>query len=260
MNYALLWSAACAALVIIGAIVFAFWLISLLRRDVSVIDSAWSLLQLAAGITYAFTLPQIGARGWLCLALIAVWSLRLSIYLTWRNHGKPEDYRYRTIRERNQPHFEWKSLYLVFGLQGVLGWIISFPLLFAMAATSALSMLDWLACALFVFGFLFETIGDWQLNRFKSKPSNRQQVMNTGLWRFTRHPNYFGEFCMAWAVYGFALSAGGAWTLFAPLLMSALLLKISGVALLEQTIVDRRPQYRQYIAQTSAFFPWFPRH
>jgi steroid 5-alpha reductase family enzyme len=253
------WPTASASLNVIIVIAFIFWLISFFQRDVSVVDSAWSLLQLAAGLTYAATLPTVGARGWLCLSLIAVWAVRLSAYITWRNHGKPEDYRYREIRVRNEPYFAWKSLYLIFGLQGMLGWIISLPLLFAMRATTALTALDLLAAALFFFGFLFESIGDWQLARFQASAANRMRVLDSGLWRFTRHPNYFGEFCMAWAIYLFALGGGGGWTIFAPLLMTFLLLRVSGVALLEKDIGTRRPDYARYVATTRAFFPWWPR-
>ena len=104
-------------------------------------------------------------------------------------------------------------------------------------------------------GFLFETVGDWQLTRFKANPDNQGKVMDRGLWRSTRHPNYFGEACLWWGTWLIAASAGGWWTIFSPLLMSVLLLKVSGVALLEKDISNRRPAYRDYIARTNAFFP-----
>lgn len=255
-----------------GILIFAgvLWLISLRINDVSIVDSAWSLFQLIAALIYFACMPAsageiINLRATLVLALIIIWSLRLTIYITWRNWGHPEDYRYREIRERNQPHFAWKSAYLVFGLQAVLAWLLSFPTLTAMTYLSALTPvnpftpLDIAGALLFCTGFLFESIGDWQLAQFKKSPANTGKVMTTGLWRFTRHPNYFGEFCMAWGMYVIAAAAGGWWTIFAPLLISFLLLKISGVALMEKSIGERRPGYREYMLNTNAFFPGLPR-
>jgi steroid 5-alpha reductase family enzyme len=230
------------------------WLLSLSRRDVSIVDSLWSLFFLLAVLVYAVT-AAAGPRTILLISLVAVWAVRLAGYLTWRNWGEPEDRRYQAIRERNQPGFAWKSLYLIFGLQAVLAWIIAMPLFAGISATSALTVFDYFGVALWVFGFGFETIGDWQLARFKANPANRGQVLDSGLWRYTRHPNYFGEATLWWGFYLTALAAGGWWTLFAPLLMTVLLLKVSGVSLLEQDIHERRPTYRDYIARTNAFIP-----
>jgi steroid 5-alpha reductase family enzyme len=193
------------------------------------------------------------------LALLAVWAVRLAGYITWRNWGEGEDHRYQAIRARNQPNFEWKSLYLVFVLQGVLAWIVSLSLLAAIVSERPWGWLDTLGMAVVVFGIVFEAVGDAQLAAFNARPENRGKVMNSGLWRYTRHPNYFGEFCVWWGFYLIALSAGGWWALLSPLLMSVLLLKVSGVALLEKDIGERRPAYRDYIARTNAFFPGVPR-
>lgn len=247
------------SLLAILAFGFALWLISLRKRDVSIVDSAWSLFQLIATLIYFCSVDSVGARGVIVLTLISVWSLRLCIYIMWRNWGEPEDYRYRQIRANNEPHFEWKSLYFVFGLQGFLAWMLSFPALQAITNTQPLSVWDAIGSTLFVVGFLFESIGDGQLARFKSRADSRGKVMQTGLWRYTRHPNYFGEFCMAWGLYVIALFAGGAWTLFAPLLITFLLFKVSGVSMLEKDIGERRPGYREYMATTNAFFPGPPR-
>jgi steroid 5-alpha reductase family enzyme len=143
----------------------------------------------------------------------------------------------------------------VFGLQGLLAWIIAAPLFPAITSSIALGPLDVAAAILWLVGFVFEAVGDYQLARFKADPTNSGKIMNKGLWRFTRHPNYFGDFCVWWGFYLFAVSAGAWWTVFAPLLMSALLLKVSGVAMLERTITERRPEYAEYIGQTNAFFP-----
>ena len=231
------------------------WLFSVVRQNVTIVDSLWALFFLLAALTTAALTPLPGPRATLIIVLVAVWAARLSGYLTWRNWGKPEDHRYQAIRRRNEPGFTFKSLYLVFALQAVLAWIIAAPLAAGISSPSPLGLLDYAGVALWVFGFLFETIGDWQLTRFKAQPDNHGKVMDRGLWHYTRHPNYFGEACLWWGYWLIAASAGSWWTLFAPLLMSVLLLKVSGVALLEKDIGERRPAYRDYIARTNAFFP-----
>ena len=244
--------------VITGAVLA--WLFSLARHDVSVVDSLWSLFITTAGIVYALMLPTSNGRAVLMLALAAVWALRLSIYISWRNHGQPEDRRYQQIRARNQPNFELKSLYLIFVLQALLAWIVSAPFLAGISGTNPLNALDWAGAALAAFGIVFEAIGDQQMARFKGDAANKGQVMDRGLWRYTRHPNYFGECCTWWGLYLIALAAGGAWwSIVSPLLMTFLLLKVSGVSLLEADITERRPAYRDYIARTSAFIPGMPR-
>jgi steroid 5-alpha reductase family enzyme len=250
------WLAGLAALLVLAT---ATWLVSIPRRDVSIVDSLWSLFFLAAAGVYLWATPGGGARDVLVMTLVAVWAVRLAGYLTWRNWGEPEDHRYRKIRARNEPGFAFKSLYLVFGLQALLAWIVSLPLLAALAGDRPLGWLDYAGAALWAFGLLFESVADWQLARFKGKSVNRGRVLATGLWRYSRHPNYFGEFCVWWGFYLIALAAGGWWAIVAPLLMSFLLLKVSGVALLERDIGTRRPAYRDYVARTHAFFPWFPR-
>ncbi|MCE9641755.1 MAG: DUF1295 domain-containing protein [Betaproteobacteria bacterium] len=234
---------------------FVTWLVSLVRRDVSIVDSMWSVLILTAGLVYAAVLPDAGPRLAWVLALAALWAARLAGYITWRNWGDGEDHRYQAIRARNQPHFEYKSLYLVFGLQGVLAWIVSLSLLAALAGSQAMGWLDACGIAVCVFGVVFEAVGDGQLARFRARPENRGRVMDSGLWRYTRHPNYFGEFCVWWGFYLIAAAAGGWWSIVSPLLMSVLLLKVSGVTLLEKDIAERRPAYRDYVARTNAFFP-----
>ncbi len=240
-------------------VAFTAWCVSVFKRDVSVVDSVWPLLFLAAAVTYAAALPHPGPRTIPVLVLVALWALRLSAYLTWRNWGEPEDRRYQKIRRRNEPHFALKSLYLIFGLQGTLAWIISVPLLAAIGAPGDFTALDYAGVALWAVGFGFESVADWQLSRFKRVPANRGAVMDRGLWRYTRHPNYFGDFCTWWGFYLLALAAGGWWAVVGPLLMSFLLLRVSGVALLERDIGKRRPAYRDYILRTNAFFPGAPK-
>ncbi|MBC7982724.1 MAG: DUF1295 domain-containing protein [Candidatus Obscuribacterales bacterium] len=247
------------ALFAIIALAVTGWVLSLIRQDVSHVDSLWSLFFLIALAIYVGAQPAITPRAVLLLALVAIWALRLAIYLTWRNWGEEEDRRYQKIRARNQPGFAWKSLYLIFGFQVVLAAIIATPLLVGASAPSPLSVLDYLGAALWLMGFAFEATGDAQLARFRSNADNRGRVLNSGLWRYTRHPNYFGEALLWWGYFCIALAAGGWWTIFAPLLMTLLLLKVSGVALLERDIAERRPAYRDYLTSTNAFLPWIPR-
>lgn len=239
-----------------GAI--AFWLLSLAKRDVGIVDSLWSLMFLAGAAVYALAGSESGPRTALLVALVAVWALRLCAHITWRNWGEAEDRRYQAIRARNQPHFEIKSLYLVFLLQALLAWLISLPLLAAANSSSPLGLLDYLGVALWTVGFYFEAAGDLQLARFKRDPANRGRVMRQGLWRYTRHPNYFGDFCVWWGFFLIALGAGAWWSVIGPVVMTLLLLKVSGVALLESDISERRPEYQQYIKDTNAFFPGPP--
>jgi steroid 5-alpha reductase family enzyme len=247
------------SLAAIMSFALAGWVVSLLRRDVSIVDSMWSLMFLLALGVYLATSGAAGWRASLVLALVAIWALRLFGYITWRNHGQGEDHRYRSIRRNNEPHFRFKSLYIVFGLQGFLAWVICLPLSAAVSGQTGPGPLDYAAVSLWLVGMFFETVGDAQLNRFKSCAQNEGAVLDTGLWRFTRHPNYFGEFLIWWAYYLLALSAGGGWTICSPLLMSFLLLRVSGVALLERDIAERRPAYREYKERTNAFFPGRPR-
>ena len=246
-----------SALLLVAAI---FWLISLWRNDVSIVDSLWSLMFLLVALVYSAMSGYTGPREVLILVMVTLWALRLSVYITWRNHGQPEDYRYQEIRANNEPGFRFKSLYIVFVLQAVLAWIISLPLAAAIGGQSGIGFLDYAGVALFLVGLFFESIGDLQLSRFRKDPENAGKVLDTGLWRYTRHPNYFGNFTLWWGLYLLALSAGAWWTVVSPLLMTFLLLKVSGVALLEKDIGARRPRYQQYIRQTNAFFPGLPRN
>jgi len=248
-----------AGLVPIAVLMVLAWLLSLRLRNVSIVDALWSVMFLLSAACYALLGEAHSARALLLLVLLTLWAARLAIYIGWRNHGHGEDRRYQQIRSRNNPGFEWKSLYLVFGVQALLAWIISLPLLAALHSSAPLGLLDGAGVLLWATGFIFEAVGDAQLARFKADPAHRGQVMDRGLWRYTRHPNYFGEFCLWWGFYLIALSAGGWWSLAAPLLMSLLLLKVSGVTLLEQDIAERRPGYKEYVLRTSAFVPRRPR-
>jgi steroid 5-alpha reductase family enzyme len=243
------------ALYAILAVGFVAWLFSIAKRDVSFVDSLWSLFFVIAAFVFADAAASLSQRGLLVTALVVIWGLRLSLYITARNWGHAEDYRYQEIRANNEPGFAFKSLYIVFGLQGVLAWLVALPLLPAIASTTDLGALDVVALCVWLLGFVFEAGGDYQLSKFKKDPANQGRVMDRGLWRLTRHPNYFGDFCVWWAFYLFALASGAWWSIVSPLLMSLLLLKVSGVAMLEKTIKERRPEYAEYLRTTNAFFP-----
>jgi len=231
------------------------WLVSLPLRNVSIVDSLWSLMLFAAGVIYALGADPRAPRFALVLWPLAIWAARLSFYITVRSIGKGEDRRYQAIRARNQPRFALKSLFLVFWLQAVLAWVISLPLLGAFSSLKPVGILDYLGLALWLTGFVFESLGDWQLARFKRNPAHADAVMAGGLWRYTRHPNYFGEFCLWWGFGLIAVSAGAWWAIAGPALLTVLLLRVSGVSLLEKDIGNRRPLYADYVLKTNAFFP-----
>ena len=253
---------ALSGLALITALAVLTWLASVVRRDVSLVDRTWSVFIAGAAIVYALRLPAPGDRGLWMLLLVVAWASRLALFITRRNWGHGEDRRYQMIRARNQPNFAFKSLYLVFALQAVLAWIVSAPFFAGMSGSRPMGWLDAMGIAVAAFGIVFEAIGDAQMAIFKKDPKNKGQVMDRGVWRYTRHPNYFGETCVWWGFWLMALGGagwGGVWSVVSPLLMTVLLLKVSGVSLLEKDIGERRPAYRDYIARTNAFVPGWPR-
>jgi steroid 5-alpha reductase family enzyme len=238
------------------------WLASLVRRDASIVDVFWGLAFVLAAWIYAGGREAPTVRGDVVAALVTLWGLRLSLHILWRSRGRGEDYRYREMRDRDPAGFPRRSLLTVFWLQAALAWAISAPLFQAQRpGPAAPGPLDILGSGLFVVGFLFEAVGDWQLARFRGDPANAGRVMDRGLWRYTRHPNYFGDAVVWWGFSGIALATPGSWwTLYSPVLMTALLLRVSGVTLLEKKLRETRPAYRGYAERTNAFLPWRPRH
>jgi len=190
-----------------------------------------------------------------------VWGLRLGGYLFWRNHGKGEDFRYRAMRKHWGPRFPIISLVTVFGLQGVLMWIVSLPVQLGQTRERPdLGVLAFIGIAVWIVGLFFEVVGDAQLARFKADPGNAGVVMDRGLWRYTRHPNYFGDACVWWGIALVATETTiGAWGLVGAAVMTILLRRVSGVTLLEKSLVKRRAGYVEYVARTSPFVPRPPK-
>ncbi len=251
------------SLMVVMTTMTCLWFLSLARRDASIVDPFWGTgFVLVTWFTLTSTPPaQAVERSWLLATLTTIWGLRLSLYLLWRNWGHGEDRRYRAMREHHGPRFWWISLLTIFLLQGTILWLVSLPIQAAMIKASVIPLgwIDLAGAGVWSIGLFFETVGDFQMARFQADPQNAGRVMDRGLWRLTRHPNYFGDFCVWWGLYLIAFSGDASWTIFSPLLMSFLLLKVSGVTLLEKTISNRRPDYAVYQARTSSFFPWPPR-
>jgi steroid 5-alpha reductase family enzyme len=238
------------------------WLLSLALKNSSIVDIFWGTgFVIVTWAAFALTPGGPAARKLLLGALVTIWGLRLSLHILLRNWGTPEDFRYQAWRKEAGAAWWWRSFFKVFLLQGVLLWIIAAPLLAAQIGLQPanLTWLDYLAVPVWLVGFIFEAAGDWQLRRFKANPANKGKVLQTGVWRYSRHPNYFGDAAQWWGYYLIALAAGGWWTVFSPLIMSALLLRVSGVTLLEKTLKDVKPGYREYMQKTSEFIPWFPK-
>ena len=238
------------------------WLFSLDRRDVSTVDVQWGLAFVLVAAIGALLGGGAEPRRVFLLVLVAVWGARLAWHIHRRNRGKGEDYRYAAMRARHGVRFPWVSLFTVFLLQGALALFIGLPLLAATAAPepAALGGWDLAGFLLWTVGFLFEAVGDAQLVRFKADPAQRGRVMDRGLWRYTRHPNYFGDATLWWGLFFVACATPGGWkTVASPLVMTFFLLKVSGVALLEKGLARTKPAYADYVARTSAFVPWFPR-
>ncbi len=239
------------------------WIYSLVIKDASIIDIFWGPgFALLAWYYFSQTSDMNNTRSLVLCSMVTIWALRLGGYIFMRNHGNGEDFRYQQWRKEGGKNYWWISFLRVFLLQGLLLWIVGSIFLVAMSSGKAsLQTLDYVGIVLWVSGFLFEAVGDWQLANFKKNPANKGKVMDQGLWRYTRHPNYFGDALLWWGYFMFALATeGGIIYIFSPILMTFLLMRVSGAALLESTLKHTKPKYRDYIDKTSAFFPWFPKN
>ena len=241
------------------AVMLVAWVASLALRDAGVADVAWGI----AFVAVAWAACAVGdgdrERSLLIAVLVSAWGLRLAAHIAERRDG--EDRRYAAMREKHS-NFAVRSLWSVFGTQALIAWVISLPI--QVAATDAtpaeIGALGWIGAALCVFGIGFEAVADFQLRAFTRRPESSGKVMDTGLWRYSRHPNYFGEVCVWWGVFIVALETGSAWwTAIGPAVLTFLLLRVSGVALTEKTISSRRPGYKEYVERTSAFIPMPPK-
>ncbi|MFT4643229.1 MAG: steroid 5-alpha reductase family enzyme [Candidatus Azotimanducaceae bacterium] len=250
-----------AALIIL-ALITLLWIWSVFIKNVSIVDIFWGFGFVVVNVIYAYMSGELNARKILILTLVSIWGIRLVIYLAIRNIGKGEDFRYQEFRRNYGPkRYWWFSFFQTFLLQGVLIMIISLPLLgiHSSATSGDLNVLDYLGILVWIIGFTFETVGDFQLARFKKNVKNKGKVLNKGFWKYTRHPNYFGDSAVWWAYGIFSIAAGSYWQIIGSIIMTLLIIKISGVSLLEKTLKDTKPQYRDYIQKTNSFFPWFPK-
>ena len=248
------------ALAVIVSLMTAIWIVSIPLRNVSIVDLFWGAGFVVAVWLYFSSAPTPGARGLLTAVLVTIWGARLSLHLALRNLGHGEDFRYRAMRKNaGADRYWWYSYFQVFLLQGVLMWLISAPLLGAQGGDTELGLLDGIAVAVWSVGFLFEAVSDWQLMRFKRDPGHSGLLMTTGLWRYSRHPNYFGDAAVWWAYGLLSIAAGAPYAALGSVLMTVLILRVSGVTLLERTLRTTKPGYEEYARRTSAFLPWPPR-
>jgi steroid 5-alpha reductase family enzyme len=228
----------------------------------SVVDTAWGI-----GLALIAVVSLIGSAGhgqpvrrYLLLAGSVLWGLRLAAYVTRRNHGQPEDPRYRDLLAKARGNRNLYALRTVYLFQALILWLATFPVQAGMSERAPAGPLTVIGAALWAVGFVFESVGDWQLARFKADPDNQGQIMDRGLWRYTRHPNYFGDFCMWWGLFLISLgSLTGLATVFAPLLMTFILTRGSGQRLTDRRMAATRPGYADYAARTSGFFPLPPK-
>jgi len=249
------------ALTLIMIMMTILWIVSIMIKNVSIVDLFWGMGFVMVNTFYFFETATIHPVKLILLAMVTIWGGRLSLYLAWRNLGKGEDFRYQEFRKKyGDKRYRWLSFFQTFMLQGVLMWLISTPLLgINIYADNSLHALDYIGITVWIIGFIFEAGGDYQLAKFKKNEANKGKVLNTGLWRYTRHPNYFGDSAVWWGYGLLCLSAGNYWLVSGSIIMTLMIIKVSGVALLEKTIKDRKPEYNDYIRKTSSFIPWFPK-
>lgn len=239
------------------------WLISVFLKNASIVDPFWSITFIIAGSYFFSQSNHFYTRNSIVFFLLIIWGIRLFLYLFMRSWGQKEDFRYQKFREDfGKKNYWWISFFQVFMLQGFLVWIISIPLVVISqkTTTNQLNYIDYAAIFIWIVGFIFETVGDYQLKKFKSNPSNKGKLLTTGLWKYTRHPNYFGDSLIWWSFGLFAVATGSYYPLIGSIIMTLLLLKVSGVSLLEKTLKKSKPGYEKYMKSTSAFFPLPPKN
>ncbi len=245
-----------------AAVMVCAWLVSIAIEDASVADIAWGLTFVAIAWTAHLVGDGASDRSLLIAILVTIWGLRLSTYIWWRHDG--EDKRYRAMREKQgAERFAFRSLFTVFLLQSGIAWVVSAPVQVAAVdpTPASLGALAVIGAAVTLFGTAFEATADIQLSRFLAhKDESGKSVMDEGLWRYSRHPNYFGNATLWFGIWLIALESGSAWwTIIGPIVMTVFLLKVSGVALTEKNVTKSRPGYADYIERTSSFIPMPPK-
>lgn len=230
------------------------------KKDNSIVDIAWGPGFILVALLTFFMEEEFAARHVLMTVLVLVWGTRLAFHIFIRNRGRGEDFRYAQWRRDWGKWFLLRSFFQIFMLQGLLLLVIAYPVILTnISRERGIFYLDFAGVALWIIGFFFEAVGDFQLSRFKRDPENRGRIMSSGLWKYTRHPNYFGEAVMWWGIFLIALSVKLGWTaIISPLLITFLLLRVSGVTMLEKKYIGNK-EFEEYAKKTSAFFPWFPK-
>lgn len=249
-------------LLVLVAFFSVIWILSVLLKNASIVDIFWGLGYVLVNGFYFFTTPGFSILKIITAVLVTLWGMRLASHIFFRNLGKPEDYRYQEFRRNyGEKRYWWFSFFQVFLLQGALVWLISAPLLAinyysgenTNAVIAVFGILVWLI------GFTFEAGGDWQLERFKANPANKGKLLTTGFWKYTRHPNYFGDAAVWWGFAVLSIAVGCWLPVLSSVLMTWLIVKVSGVAMLERTMKNIKPGFENYVKRTSAFIPWFPK-
>jgi steroid 5-alpha reductase family enzyme len=236
------------------------WVLSVFIKNASIVDIFWGLGFVLVNGFYFFTTPGFSTLKIITIVLVTLWGLRLSTHIFLRNLGKPEDYRYQQFRKNyGEKRYWWFSYFQVFLLQGFLVWLISAPLLAIsyFAGENQFGIPDILGILIWLVGFTFEAGGDWQLNRFKANPANKGKLLTTGFWKYTRHPNYFGDAVVWWGFAILSVASGCYLPVLSSVLMTWLIVKVSGVSMLERTMKNTKPGFEDYVKRTSPFIPWF---
>jgi len=236
-----------------------WFVISLVKQRNDVADEAWGLGFVLLAWTSFFLSDSAGRRGLVVGVLVSVWGLRLAWHIHARHQSKPEDYRYQAWRREWGKWFYVRSYAQVYLLQGALLFVIALPVLIINRSRSgSFGTIDVLGLCVWLFGFFFESAGDAELARFMKDASNRGKLLQSGLWRYSRHPNYFGEVAQWWGIWLIALGVPAGWLgVFGPLTITFLILKVSGIPMLEKKMAEN-PDFAEYKRRTSRFLPWFP--
>lgn len=234
--------------------------LALVKKDNSIVDIAWGLGFVGVAILTFFHEEGWTTRHVLVSSLILIWGMRLAIHIGVRKRRKDEDFRYAKWRQEWGRRFVLRSYFQIFMLQGILLLIIALPIVLINGSDRPdLTLMDFCGVGVWGIGLIFEVVADDQLRRFKKRTENKGKILTSGLWKYSRHPNYFGEVLLWWGIFLCALSIENGWiAILSPLMISFLLLRVSGVTMLEKKY-EGRPDYEAYAKRTNAFFPWFPK-